>query len=74
MEDNEIRTVTDMQEDNNGGAVEMQDNSNVRQGRRQRKRQKSMVAEMWNNRDVVWQQMRCGTKYMAKWVGTTATD
>ena len=34
MEDNVMRTATEMQEDNNGGAVEMQDNGDGRKGQR----------------------------------------
>ena len=40
-----------------------------------------MVAEMWCNRDgyggvgdAVWQQNRCGTMEMAKWVGRKVVD
>ena len=34
MEDNAMRIATETQEDDNGGAVEMRDNGNVRQGQR----------------------------------------
>ena len=76
-----IRTTTKTREDNNGGAVEMQENRDGRQGQLQIKRWTSMVKEMQDNRngycdggDVGRQQMRCGTTKMAKWVGRTATD
>ena len=51
MEDNSIRTATETREDNNGGAVDMQDDRDVRQGQRQRQRNMSMVADMRDNRD-----------------------
>ena len=81
MKDNAIRTAKETREDNNGGAVEMQDNRHVRKGQRLRQRRTSMVADMRYNRNgyggggyVVRQQMRCGTTEMAKWVGRTVLD
>ena len=81
MEDNAIRTPTETREDDNGGAVEMQDNRDVRKGQRRRQRRTSMVAEMRYKRNgydgggnVGRQQMICGTTEMSKWVGRTATD
>ena len=78
MEDNTIRTAAEKREDNNGGAAEMKDNRDVRQGKQQRQR---LVTEMRDNRDgydgvgyAGRQQKRCGTTEMAKWVGRTATD
>ena len=46
-----IRTATEIREDDNGGAVEMRDNGDGRQGQRRRQRRTSMVAEMRENRD-----------------------
>ena len=81
MEDNTIRTAIETQENNNGVVVEIQDDMDGRQGWQRRQRRTSMVAEMQENRDgyvgggdVVWQQMRCGTTEMEKWVGIMAMD
>ena len=37
IEDNAMNTATEMQEDDNGGAVEIQNNGDVRQSRRWRR-------------------------------------
>ena len=81
MEDNGIRTASETREDNNGGAVEMQDNRDGRKYHRGRQRQTSMVTEMRDNRNgydsggyVGRKHTRCGMKEMVKWVGRTATD
>ena len=72
-----IRTATATPEDNNGGAVDMQNIRDGRQGRQQRQWRKRMVADMQEKRDVYGrggdvgrQQMRCWTTEMAKWVVT----
>ena len=76
MEDNTIRTAAEKREDNNGGAAEMKDNRDVRQGKQQRQRLTSMVTEMRDNRDVYEgggyagrQQKRCGMTDMVTWDG-----
>ena len=57
------------------------DNGDGRQDQLRRKRRTSTVAEMRDrrdgysgDRDAGWQQKRCGTAEMEKWVGITATD
>ena len=81
MENNAIITATDTREDDNEGAVEMQDNGDGRQGQRRRQRQTITMADMRDNRDgyggggdAGQKQKRCGTTEMTKWVGRTATD
>ena len=81
MEDNFIRTTTETREDNNRVAVEIQDNTDFRQGYQGIQRRTSTVTEMRDIRDryggggdVGRQQMRCGTTEMAKWVGRTARN
>ena len=76
-----MRTATETQEDDNGGAVEVQDNEDDRKGQRQRQSLTSMVAEMQDNRDgyggrgdAGQQQKLCGMTEIAKWVGRTETD
>ena len=81
MKDNLIRTTTETQEDDNGGAVDMRDNGDGRQGQRRRQRRMSTVTEMRDNRYGYGgggyagrQQKRCGTMEMAKWVVRTVKE
>ena len=76
-----MRNATETREDDNGGAVEMQDNGDGRQGQRRIQRKTRKVADMQDNRYgyggggyEVRQQNICGTMEMAKWVGRTATE
>ena len=81
MEDNAMRTATETWEYDNGGAVEMRDNGDGRQGQWWRQFRTSTLADMQDNRDGYGgggdagrQHRICATTEMAKWVGITATD